>query len=141
VRIAWIHIKQKGVVIVCQGQQQILNASEEVLNTDTSRHCQLRSVVRTLLCACVVALVPYDSVFGQAPATERWEYDARIRPLIRFQRQSDFWRPRWWIPNMPLFQEQLGGRIALLTEVRIVGRPLAVYNLHLESRGDDQLRA
>jgi hypothetical protein len=57
VRIAWIQIKQKGVVTVCQGQQQILNASEEVLNTDTSRRCQLRSVVRTLLCACVVALV------------------------------------------------------------------------------------
>ena len=55
-RIAWIQIKQKGVVTVCQGQQQILNASEEVLNTDTSRRCQLRSVVRTL-CACVVALV------------------------------------------------------------------------------------
>ncbi len=52
-RIAWIHIKQKGVVTVCQGQQQILNASEEVLNTDTSRRSQLRSVVRTLLCACV----------------------------------------------------------------------------------------
>jgi len=61
--------------------------------------------------------------------------------LIRFQRQSDFWRPRWWIPNMPLFQERLGGRIALVTEARIAGRPLAVYNLHLESRGDDQLRA
>jgi endonuclease/exonuclease/phosphatase family metal-dependent hydrolase len=61
--------------------------------------------------------------------------------LIRFQRQSDFWRPRWWIPNMPLFQERLGGRIALLTEVRIAGRRLAVYNLHLESWGDDQLRA
>ena len=61
--------------------------------------------------------------------------------LIRFQRQSDFWRPRWWIPNVPIFQERLGGRIALVTEVRIVGRPLAVYNLHLESREDDQLRA
>jgi hypothetical protein len=80
VRIAWIHIKQKGVVTVGQGQQQILNASEEVLNTDTSRRCQLRSVVRTLLCACVLALVPYDSVFTQAPAAERWGYDARIRP-------------------------------------------------------------
>ena len=29
---------------------------------------------------CVVALVPYDSVFAQAPATERCGYDARIRP-------------------------------------------------------------
>ena len=65
---------------MCQGQQQIFNASEEVLNTDTSRRSQLRSVVRTLLFACLVALVPYDSVFAQAPATERWGYDARIRP-------------------------------------------------------------
>jgi endonuclease/exonuclease/phosphatase family metal-dependent hydrolase len=61
--------------------------------------------------------------------------------LIRFQRQSNFWRPRWWVPNAPIFQERLGGRMALVTEVRIAGRPLAVYNLHLESRGDDQLRA
>jgi endonuclease/exonuclease/phosphatase family metal-dependent hydrolase len=74
---------------------------------------------------------------GQATLC-RWPlYSPR---LIRFQRQSDFWRPRWWIPNMPLFQERLGGRIALVTEVRIAGRQLAVYNLHLESREDDQLR-
>jgi tetratricopeptide (TPR) repeat protein len=63
-------LKQKGVVTVCQEQQQIFNASEEVLNTATSRRCQLRSVKRTLLCACVVALVPYGSVFAQAPCME-----------------------------------------------------------------------
>ena len=75
---------------------------------------------------------------GQATLS-RWPlYGPR---LIRFERQSGFWHPRWWVPNAPIFQERLGGRIALLTEVRIVGRPLAVYNLHLESRGDDQLRA
>ena len=61
--------------------------------------------------------------------------------LIRFERQSAFWHPRWWVPNAPIFQERVGGRIALVTEARIAGRPLAVYNLHLESRGDDQLRA
>src|SRR5262245_56109629 len=61
--------------------------------------------------------------------------------LIRFDRQSGFWHPRWWVPNAPVFQERLGGRIALVTEVRIAGSALAVYNLHLESRGDDQLRA
>ena len=60
--------------------------------------------------------------------------------LIRFERQSGFWHPRWWVPNAPIFQARVGGRIALVTEARIVGRPLAVYNLHLESRGDDQLR-
>lgn len=75
---------------------------------------------------------------GQATLS-RWPlYNPR---LIRFQRQSGFWHPRWWVPNAPIFQERLGGRIALVTEARIAGRPLAVYNLHLESRGDDQLRA
>jgi tetratricopeptide (TPR) repeat protein len=91
-RIAWIHIKQKGVVTVCQGQRQILNASEQVLNTDTSRRCQLFSVVRTLLCACVVALMPYGSVFAQAPAMERSEYDAQIgpdRPGARYPHLGD----------------------------------------------------
>jgi endonuclease/exonuclease/phosphatase family metal-dependent hydrolase len=61
--------------------------------------------------------------------------------LIRFQQQSGFWRPRWWVPNAPLFQERLGGRVALVTEVQLPGQRLMVYNLHLESRGDDQLRA
>jgi endonuclease/exonuclease/phosphatase family metal-dependent hydrolase len=74
---------------------------------------------------------------GQATLS-RWPL---YRPrLIRFKRQSGFWHPRWWVPNAPIFQERLGGRIALVTELLIVGRPLAVYNLHLESRGDDQLR-
>jgi endonuclease/exonuclease/phosphatase family metal-dependent hydrolase len=75
---------------------------------------------------------------GQATLS-RWPlYSPR---LIRFERQSGFWHPRWWVPNAPIFQARLGGRIALLAEVRIAGRPLAVYNLHLESREDDQLRA
>lgn len=47
------------------------------MNVSSSRHCR-RSVVGTLLCACVVALVPYESVFAQAPSMKRWEYDAQI---------------------------------------------------------------
>jgi endonuclease/exonuclease/phosphatase family metal-dependent hydrolase len=60
--------------------------------------------------------------------------------VIRLRRQSDFWRPRWFLPKISLLQERLGGRIALVTEVQVQGRKLAVYNLHLESRGDDDLR-
>jgi len=75
---------------------------------------------------------------GQATLS-RWPLN-KTR-LIRFQRQSNFWNPRWWLPNAPIFQERLGGRIALVAEVRIAGTPLVVYNLHLESRGEDQLRA
>ena len=41
---------------------------------------------------------------------------------------------------MQPFQERIGGRIALVSEVNIGGRQLVSYNLHLESRGDNDLR-
>ncbi len=60
--------------------------------------------------------------------------------VIRFRAQSDFWRPRWFLPRTAPFQERLGGRIALVTEIAVPGRILTTYNLHLESRGEDTLR-
>ena len=74
---------------------------------------------------------------GQATLS-RWNLcNTRV---IHFRHQSDFWRPRWYLPQISLFQERLGGRIALVTEVRVQRTRLAVYNLHLESKGDDDLR-
>jgi len=74
---------------------------------------------------------------GQATLS-RWRLkNARV---IRFRYQSGFWRPRWFLPRTEPFQERLGGRIALATEVDALGRPFNVYNLHLESRGDNNLR-
>jgi len=60
--------------------------------------------------------------------------------ILRFQKQSNFWRPRWFLPEMEPFQERIGGRMALITEVNVAGRSLVTYNLHLESRGDENLR-
>jgi len=60
--------------------------------------------------------------------------------ILRFRRQSNFWRPRWFLPDMQPFQERIGGRIALVSEISLAGRRLIVYNLHLESRGDDNMR-
>jgi endonuclease/exonuclease/phosphatase family metal-dependent hydrolase len=60
--------------------------------------------------------------------------------VIRFRRQSGFWRPRWFLPPAAPFQERLGGRIALVTEVDLMGSAFIAYNLHLESRGNDDLR-
>ena len=60
--------------------------------------------------------------------------------ILRFNRQSNFWRPRWYLPDMQPFQERIGGRMALVTEVNVAGRSLVSYNLHLESRGDNGLR-
>jgi endonuclease/exonuclease/phosphatase family metal-dependent hydrolase len=60
--------------------------------------------------------------------------------ILRFRRQSSFWRPRWFLPKISPFQERVGGRMALVSNVIVAGRVLVAYNLHLESRGDDNLR-
>ena len=74
---------------------------------------------------------------GQATLS-RWKI-ANSR-LIQFQRQSDFWKPRWFKPKLQTFQERLGGRIALVSEIGIQELAVGTYNLHLESRSDDELR-
>ena len=60
--------------------------------------------------------------------------------MIRFRKQSNFWQPRWFLPRVEPFQERLGGRIALVTEINVAGSTLITYNLHLESRANDELR-
>jgi endonuclease/exonuclease/phosphatase family metal-dependent hydrolase len=60
--------------------------------------------------------------------------------IIRFRDQSTFWKPRWYVPDLPLFQRRLGARIALVAEASIYGRKVVTYNLHLESRCADELR-
>jgi endonuclease/exonuclease/phosphatase family metal-dependent hydrolase len=74
---------------------------------------------------------------GQATLS-RWPLsNSRI---LRFQRQSNFWRPRWFLPEIDPFQERIGGRLALVSEANIAGEVIVTYNLHLESKGDEVLR-
>jgi endonuclease/exonuclease/phosphatase family metal-dependent hydrolase len=74
--------------------------------------------------------------YGQATLS-RWRL--KNPRVIRFRAQSGFWRPRWFLPRTEPFQERLGGRITLVTDVEVMGTTFMVYNLHLESR-DDKLR-
>jgi len=74
---------------------------------------------------------------GQATLS-RWPL-SKFR-IIRFQKQSNFWRPHWFLPEISPFQERIGGRLALVSEANIAGKTIATYNLHLESKGDDSLR-
>jgi len=75
---------------------------------------------------------------GQATLSLFQFTDSRI---LRFRNQSRFWHPHWWIPRVARLQRRLGGRMALLSHVRIGERTLAVYNVHLESRSDTVRRA
>jgi endonuclease/exonuclease/phosphatase family metal-dependent hydrolase len=74
---------------------------------------------------------------GQATLS-RWSLTSPR--VIRFKQQSEFWRPRWFLPRTEPFQQRFGGRIALATSLKVSGRTLAVYNTHLESRGSNELR-
>jgi endonuclease/exonuclease/phosphatase family metal-dependent hydrolase len=75
---------------------------------------------------------------GQALLTK---LPIRSSRMLRFAHQSDFWKPRRLLKSsMPLWQRREGGRMALITELDNGGKPLVIYNLHLESRGNDHLR-
>jgi endonuclease/exonuclease/phosphatase (EEP) superfamily protein YafD len=74
---------------------------------------------------------------GQATLS-RWPL---LNPrIIRFRKQSKFWHPHWFLPEVAPFQERIGGRLALVTHANIAGKAIITYNLHLESKGDDDLR-
>ncbi|HEX5227723.1 MAG TPA: endonuclease/exonuclease/phosphatase family protein [Bryobacteraceae bacterium] len=65
----------------------------------------------------------------------------RSSRLIRFEHQSGWWKPRpFMLSNVPLLQRREGGRVALVAELDNSGKPLVVYNLHLESKGTEGLR-
>ncbi len=73
-----------------------------------------------------------EAFIGQATLTRLPIRQSRV---LRFHRQSSWWQPHSWIPSsVPLMQRRLGSRIALVNELEFAGRPLIVYNVHLESR-------
>jgi len=74
---------------------------------------------------------------GQATLSRLPLLESRI---LRFRRQSGFWRPRWYIPRIPRFQRRLGARMALVSHISWLETQLIVYNVHLESRGKDAIR-
>lgn len=60
--------------------------------------------------------------------------------VLRFTHQSNFWRPRWFLPSIPRLQRRLGGRMALACETTLNQTKMAIYNLHIESRSSERLR-
>jgi endonuclease/exonuclease/phosphatase family metal-dependent hydrolase len=59
----------------------------------------------------------------QVQATlSRWPLsNARI---LRFQQQSNFWQPHWFLPEVELFQKRLGGRLALVADANVGAKQL-----------------
>jgi len=65
----------------------------------------------------------------------------RSSRMLRFEHQTEFWKPRpLLLSSLPLLQRREGGRVALIVELDNGGKPLVVYNLHLESKWMEDVR-
>jgi endonuclease/exonuclease/phosphatase family metal-dependent hydrolase len=81
----------------------------------------------------------HPAYIGQATLSG---FPIRRSRVLRFARQSGFWKPHAWIPStLPLMQRRLGSRIALVTDLDWNGKLLVVYNAHLESRSMGLIQA
>ena len=141
-------LKLRGVMeFLASAKADIILLQETDLNARRTRHANVaREIAQKLQMNYVFGREFQELTQGSrtSPAyhgqatLSRWPLsNSRI---IRFQKQSNFWRPHWFLPEVAPFQERLGGRLALISEANIAGKTIATYNLHLESRGDDQLR-
>lgn len=54
--------------------------------------------------------------------------------VLKFTHQSNFWKPKPFLPNWGMMQRREGGRVALVAEMKHGDRRIVIYNLHLESR-------
>ena len=141
-------LKLRGVIeFLGSAKADIILLQEADLNARRTRHMNVaREIAQKLEMNYVfgrefqeLTQGPRSSPAYHGQATlSRWPLsNSRI---IRFQKQSNFWRPHWFLPDVPPLQERLGGRLALVCETAIAGKRLVTYNLHLESKGDDALR-
>jgi endonuclease/exonuclease/phosphatase family metal-dependent hydrolase len=141
-------LKLRGVIeFLDSAKADIILLQETDLNARRTHHINVsREIAQKLQLSYVFAREFQELTQGSktSPAyhgqttLSRWPLpNSRI---IRFQKQSHFWRPHWFLPEIAPFQERVGGRLALVSEVDIAGKTIVTYNLHLESRGDDPLR-
>jgi endonuclease/exonuclease/phosphatase family metal-dependent hydrolase len=116
----------------------------------SARRTQYRDVASELAHALHLNVVfgkEFQELSEGSRASPAFEGQATLSPwplsngrIIHFRDQSNFWKPRWYVPQFGVFQRRTGGRIALVAEARVYGRKLVIYNLHLESKGNDALR-
>ena len=139
-----------GILAVIRSSKPDLCIFQEV--DLSARRTQGRDVARELAQVTEMnyAFAPEFVELSQSTGGDRSAYHGqatlsrlpiRSSRVLRFTHQSGFWKPRPLLfSSLPLFQRREGGRIALITELDNGGRPVVVYNLHLESRGNEQGR-
>jgi endonuclease/exonuclease/phosphatase family metal-dependent hydrolase len=118
------------------------------LNARRTRHLDVAREIARLLELNFVFGKEFEELTQGSKGSPAYQGQATLSPwpirnarLIRFRQQTTFWEPHWYVPRIEPFQERLGGRIALVADVEVSGLTLTTYNLHLESKESDALRA
>jgi endonuclease/exonuclease/phosphatase family metal-dependent hydrolase len=141
-------LKLQGIVeFLADAKADLILLQEVDLNARRTHRLNIaREIAKALRMNCVFARefqeltqgsAASPAFHGQATLSRRPLLSSRI---IRFQRQSHFWDPDWFLPEIEPFQERIGGRLALVSQMQIAAQTLVSYNLHLESRSNDDFR-
>lgn len=135
------------VGFLAEANADIVLLQEVDLNAHRTHHLNIAREIAQKLRMNYVFGCEFVELTQGSKANQAWHGQATLSQwkisnprVIRFQRQSNFWKPHWFLPNLEPFQERLGGRIALAAEIEIAGTSIVAYNLHLESRANDELR-
>jgi endonuclease/exonuclease/phosphatase family metal-dependent hydrolase len=138
---------QRVIEFLASARADILLLQETDLNAKRTHHANVAQEIAKKLRMNYVFGREFQELTQGTHASPAYHGQATLSrwPLlnfriIRFQKQSNFWRPHWFLPEISPFQERIGGRLALVCEANIAGKTIAAYNLHLESKGDDSLR-
>jgi endonuclease/exonuclease/phosphatase family metal-dependent hydrolase len=138
---------QSVIDFLRQANPDVVLLQEADLNARRTHHLNIAREIAEKLKMNYVFGREFQELTQGSPASPAYHGQATLSrwPLsnprvIRFRTQSNFWRPRWYLPRMELLQERLGGRMALVCDVNVAGQRIVAYNLHLESRGNDLLR-
>jgi hypothetical protein len=128
-------------------QADLLLLQEVDLNARRTRYRDIASELAHHLNLNYVFGLEFQELSQGTPGRPAYHGMATLSPwplskarTIRFRDQSSFWKPRWYVPNLPAFQRRTGGRSVLVAEATVCKRKVVTYNLHLESRGPDDLR-
>ena len=141
-------LKLQGVMEFLSRQKaDIILLQEADLNARRTHHLNIAREISQKLQLNYVFGCEFQELTQGTPTSPAFHGQATLSrwPLsnprvIRFQRQTGFWHPHWFLPEIEPFQERLGGRLALVCQANIAGKTIVTYNLHLESKGDKALR-
>src|SRR5262245_38619424 len=107
-----------------KSKADLILLQEVDLNAKRTRHMDVAREIAKALQLNFVFGTEFQELTQGSKSSPAFQGQATLSPwpikspkLIRFQHQTNFWQPHWYLPRIEPFQERLGGRIALVADV------------------------